>query len=143
MFRTAYSPPVRVPMDMTPDLPSRAIQSAKDECDVNLIVRKAQLSGFMPGNGKEPLYGDFTAIPDYQTALETVIAAQEAFDALPATVRDRFFNDPGVLLNFVNDPKNEAEAIKLGLLPDPKGAGPSAPHEAGEAPAPVPPKEAE
>lgn len=35
-------------------------------------------------------------------ALNTVIEAQEQFDALPAKVRERFGNDPEAMLEFLN-----------------------------------------
>lgn len=40
---------------------------------------------------------------------------------LPAKVRDRFSNDPGKFLAFVDDPKSREEMYELGLAkrPDP------------------------
>lgn len=42
----------------------------------------------------KPKFGDFLGVSDYQTALNQVIEAEEAFDALPAKVRARFDNQP-------------------------------------------------
>jgi hypothetical protein len=45
-----------------------------------------------------------------------VRAAEEAFMAMPASVRSRFHNDAGELVNFVSDGRNREEAVKLGLV---------------------------
>ena len=64
------------------------------------FVTKMILSGKM--SDKQPLYGDFTQVADYQTALNTVNNAREQFAQLPAKLRDRFDNDPAKMLAFVN-----------------------------------------
>jgi phage internal scaffolding protein len=63
-----------------------------------------------------PLTGDFVDVPDFQTALNLVISAQDEFMKVPADVRARFNNDPGELMAFLEDDKNRDEAIKLGLV---------------------------
>ena len=47
------------------------------------------------------------------------MAADDAFMALPAAVRERFNNDPAELVDFVSDVNNRSEAIDLGLIPPP------------------------
>lgn len=97
--------------------PSMTIQSEKDFCDINKIVSRFKTTGLMTNLAKGlPQQGDFTQVTDYHSALNQVIAAQDAFMALPAAVRKRFANDPGQLLSFVEDPQNRAEAIQLGLI---------------------------
>jgi len=113
--------------------PSLAQQHARDECDINTIVRRFGLTGELPNNVRVPRYGDFTAVSDYQTAMNMVIEANEAFMQLPAEVRSRFNNDPGALVDFMSDDNNRAEAEKLGLVtgsfiepvsnPAPEGGG--------------------
>nr|QJB19063.1 MAG: internal scaffolding protein [Microvirus sp.] len=86
------------------------------ECDINTIVNNFLKSGEMPDDVAKPQFGDFTQHPkDYHEALNLVLAAQEAFDALPAKIRTRFNNDAGEYVDFFNDPKNQAEAVELGL----------------------------
>lgn len=97
--------------------PSLAQQHAKEECDINTIVRRFGLTGELPNNVRMPEYGDFTAATDYHTAMNAVIAANESFMTLPADVRARFNNDPGAFVDFCSDDKNRAEAEKLGLVP--------------------------
>lgn len=106
-------------------------QSFRDEVDINEIVRRFGLTGQLPGaDNRVPEYGDFVDIPDYQTALNAVIEAESAFMALPALVRKRFANSPQALLDFVADPGNYDEALRLGLAvkrPEPVAPTPTAP----------------
>lgn len=91
-------------------------QQFRDECDINEIVRRFGLTGQLPENLRAPQYGDFTGVSDYQTALNAVIAADEAFMELPANVRERFDNDPAKFVDFCSDDANRAEAERLGLV---------------------------
>lgn len=116
LFRTAYDGlrPHCVVVDCSVE-PSVTKQSFKDECDVNRIVSKFHRTGLIDFvNSNQPRYGDVTPI-DYQEALNTVATAQEMFVQLPASLRKRFGNSPEELLAFVQNPENDAEAIKLGL----------------------------
>lgn len=98
---------------------SLAVQDAKEECDINTIVKRFGLTGQLPDNVRMPQYGDFTGIGDYKDALNAVIEAERSFMEMPADVRARFGNDPQQLLEFVNKEENREEAKKLGfLVPD-------------------------
>lgn len=96
--------------------PSLAQQHFKEECDINTILQKFNITGILPEAPLSPRYGDFTGIGDYHTALNRVIAAQEEFEALPAQIRARFDNDPAKLIEFLDDEANRPEAEKLGLV---------------------------
>lgn len=96
--------------------PTLTKQAFAEECDINTIVRNFGLTGELPGNFKEPQYGDFSGIFDYQSALNAVIAADESFMMLPADIRARFHHSPQALLEFVSREENRDEAIKLGLV---------------------------
>lgn len=96
-------------------------QEFKDECDVNRIMARAlqfrEDPALAPGEAK---YGDFSEFPEDLLGMhEQVRSAQEAFDALPARVRERFGNSPYNLVEFVADEKNKAEAMELGLIDKP------------------------
>lgn len=95
--------------------PTLAQQQFKDECDINNILRQFNITGELPNHPISPKYGDFSGISDYKTALDRVIAADEEFMNLPATLRARFDNEPANLIEFLNDENNRAEAEKLGL----------------------------
>ena len=96
--------------------PSLAQQHARDESDINTIVKRFGLTGELPSGVRAPTYGDFADVTDYHTAMNAVIAAHESFMQLPADVRTRFNNDAGAFVDFVSDDSNRAEAEKLGLV---------------------------
>lgn len=95
-------------------------QHFKDECDINNIIARAQVTGSLvdPLNPstRQPLFDDFTSAPDFMAAQNMLVAASEAFNALPAALRKRFDNDPAELLAFLDDDANREEAVKLGLI---------------------------
>lgn len=97
--------------------PSRTDQSWKDMCDVNLIVAKYKKTGeWFHLARKQGVYADVSEISDYNVSLQKVLNAQNAFNALPSELRNRFGNDPAKLLEFIQDPKNYDEGVKLGLF---------------------------
>lgn len=96
----------------------RTIQSAAADLDINNIMKKYQQQGVPPDfNQKTPTYGDFSASPDYQTSLNIINQADEAFMSLPSGIRDGFRNNPALMLEFMDNPENEEKARDLGLLP--------------------------
>lgn len=103
-----------------------AVQSEKDSCDINVIVRRFGVTGQLPQNVAVPRYEDFDSVFDFRTAMNAVVAAKESFGELAAEVRERFSNDPQRFLEFCSDPSNVDEMIKFGLavkrdvVPDPK-----------------------
>lgn len=101
-----------------------AMQAGAEEHDINTIVERFGITGQLPDNIKLPQYGDYTQVPDYQTALNITIQAQEEFMKLPAKMRARFGNDPQAFLEFCGDPENREEARKMGILkPEPVTMG--------------------
>jgi phage internal scaffolding protein len=135
-LRTPYNYDVNEASDFSAlfcEDPSLAQQHAKDECDINTIVKRFGLTGELPSGVRAPTYGDFTDATDYHTALNAVIAADAAFMQLPADIRTRFNNDAGAFVDFVSDDNNRAEAEKLGIVsvkesltipnPAPEGGG--------------------
>lgn len=102
-----------------PEEEGKTQQSFAEEVDINTIVKRYGLTGEMPMNMRVPLAGDFTEVTDFHSAMNMVIAAQEAFDQLPASMRARFHNDPGELISFLEDDANKEEAQKLGLVNKP------------------------
>lgn len=113
-------------------------QHLKEEADINTIVRRFGLTGQLPTNVRIPQYGDFRGITDYQTALNSVIAANQSFAKLPARIRERFNNNPEEFVTFCLDVKNKDEAVKLGLVKEPAAtaAGTPAKQPAGIADTP-------
>lgn len=101
--------------------PTLAQQHFKEECDINTILQKFNVTGILPEAPLSPRYGDFSGIGDYHTALNRVMAAKDEFESLPAQIRARFDNDPSKLIEFLDDETNREEAEKLGLV-DPVAA---------------------
>ena len=93
-------------------------QEFKEECDANEILRRASngqdLSSIL--NSRVAQYGDFTNIPDFRESMNFVARANGMFMELDWKLRERFHNDPAKMLEFLQDPENRDEALKLGLI---------------------------
>lgn len=100
---------------------SRTRQEFKNECDLNLIIKRFSKTP----EGRSALenargylsarFGDVSDVPDYQVALNQVKRANEVFEALPAVLRKRFDHDPSKFLEFCDNPNNLDEMRSLGL----------------------------
>lgn len=95
--------------------PSRTKQAMKDECDINNILRKYEKTGMVTHVAKHG--GEYGFVPaiDLMGAYETIQRAEAMFEDLPAAARKRFENSPMKFLEFVQDPANRDELVKLGL----------------------------
>lgn len=114
-------------------------QSHKDECDIHNIIGQFKRTGIVTHVANAmPRFEDIPAGIDYQGMLDTVLQAQYAFEALPASVRAEFQNDPGQFLAAIDDPKHEQKLRELGVIkPDTKPSAAPAPAPApAETPAP-------
>ena len=97
-------------------------QSHKDECDVNLIIRDFTKNGNVPiTSGRVAGYYDASSM-SFQDAMNFINNAQREFEDLPSAIRKRFGNDPDQFVQFIGDPDNRDEAIKLGLIEPPVGS---------------------
>lgn len=121
VIRSAYSPRVRVVMDMGDDgegnpLPSRTKKEFRDECDINKIVNRFMKTGVLQHvKSFSGSYGDVSVVRDYHESMIVLQQARDAFGALPAKLRARFENDPGKFLEYATNPANVDEMIELGL----------------------------
>ena len=136
-MRTWHVPHERVMLDCGGMDASKTQQEFKDECDINMIIDKfgPDLSS---GANRQPTFGDFTAVDDFQSAMELVADAQYQFDTLPAALRKRFDNDPNAFIEWF-DQASPDELKEAGLINEPLVVAP-APAEPGATPAPVPPE---
>ncbi|AZL82984.1 hypothetical protein [Apis mellifera associated microvirus 15] len=165
----AYKPaPVRGFNNYDPDAASAAVvldtgteskvqQHQLEETDINVIVRRFTKTGELPAARLPPAFGDFSNAPTFFQAQMIIREAQEAFDALPVEVRNRFRNDPAAFVEFATKEENADELRKMGLLdpvpvpdkapeppekpggrsgkrpdPTPKGGDENSAHKAGE-----------
>lgn len=114
-IKTLYSTKNRVAITFPEDSPHTK-QEFKDECDINILLKRYEHFGEMPPiNHVAPQYLDVTG-HDYQTHMAVVAGAQSLFNELPSHVRNRFRNDPAEFLDFCHDPANHNEMLKMGLL---------------------------
>lgn len=111
------------------DEPSKTQQQFRDETNIVNIMKKYHSGQAITHLNQNPgRYVDLTQIKDYAKSLQTVIDANDAFMQLSSGVRKRFSNNPQELLMFLEDPKNRAEAIDLGLIdPPPPSPSPTVP----------------
>lgn len=116
---------------------SETRQEFAKETDINTIMKRYEKTGQITHLASRiPWYGDATEITDYKSAWDAVIQAQEAFEELPARIREKFENDPQKLIEALQDPQQEEKLVELGVLE--KKSVPSNPQEPGktsEAPA--------
>lgn len=92
-------------------------QSHAQECDINEILKRARNGREITHlNARIAQYGDVSQVPDFHEAMNVVATAQSMFMELDANLRERFDNDPGKFLEFVQDVKNVDECEKLGIL---------------------------
>lgn len=98
--------------------PSLARQSEKDQCDINLIIKRFEKTGILPSPTRQPIWADTTTLPDFREMMDTVTRGTAAFERLPAQVRDYFSNDPARFYEFAADEQNIPELRRLGILPE-------------------------
>ena len=89
-------------------------QSHLKRANINHIMKNYEKTGLLPVTTAKPVYGD-TPVGDYHSALNLIREAEQTFMQVPAEIRAKFDNDAGKFLDFVNNPENEEELIKLGL----------------------------
>lgn len=91
-------------------------QSFTDDANINIIAQRFGLNE-IPSQPLDPsFFRDTTGDPDLRDILEANRTARDHFMSLPAKLRKRFHNSPRELWDFVTDPENAEEAVRLGLL---------------------------
>lgn len=117
-MRTAYNYDTNLASDETALICEKETltqQQFKEESDINTIVEKFMRSGETPPPIEWPDQVEFMETFDYQTAMNVTVKARESFMELPAKARARFENDPQRFMEFMENPDNQDEAIKLGM----------------------------
>jgi len=112
--KRGYDAPVRSRITFPEQ--GRTLQAHKDECDINRIIKTFTKTGVIThGTARAPVYGDVFDVPNYQEHLNQILAAQSAFEALPAEVRKIFDNDPAKFVEGVDLPEHKEILQKLGF----------------------------
>ena len=124
-FMTSYTP--RKVRGVVFSDPSKTCQQFKDEADINHLIDNYTRTGsfydmrtLMRMKPRQPVFADFTNIPDFEMGQNMIARGTEMFELLPVKIRERFNNSPELLLAFLRDKSNEEEAVKLGLIPAPQ-----------------------
>lgn len=95
---------------------TKTMQADKDRCCVNNIMAKYHKTGIIDHvRQTEGRYADVSDVGDFQEAMNIVAQGKQSFEALPAKIRKRFNNDPVEFLQFVGNPDNQDDLIKMGL----------------------------
>lgn len=121
-----------------PESDRRTKQEFKDDCDVNVIMRRVYAGQPVRLMDRGRAYfGDFDQASDLLGARTQLAAAEAAFMSLPAAVRRRFENDvAGLVARYdqaeAGDEAARDELVELGLLEGP----PAPPEPPAEPPAP-------
>ncbi len=116
---SAYRTPPKVVLDAKYFGKSLTRQSEANACNINTIMAKYDKTGLLPVHNRESFYADVSQMGDYQSALENVRMADDAFMELPAKVRAKFDNEVGLFLDFCSDPGNRDEMVEMGLVEAP------------------------
>ena len=96
--------------------PGKTEQAHQEQCDINFILKDYHRTGLIKHAAKhEGRYDDVSSV-DFQDAMFLVTQAQQMFESLPANIRKRFGNDPGSFLEFTQDPGNQDEMQKMGII---------------------------
>lgn len=93
----------------------RTKQSFKDSCDINKMLKKAQVTGSIAHLQKyeEAVYGEFDGEFTLLEAHERIARANEIFADLPSEVRSEFNNNALEFVTFAGDPANAGQLEKL------------------------------
>lgn len=103
-------------------------QADADRANIHNILDRYKRTGLLPHRTAQPMGEGVPTVESFHDAMNVVTKAQQSFDALPVKIRQKFDNDPAKLLAFVQDEKNKAELVELGLVKAPQtGAGDAGP----------------
>lgn len=116
--------------------PSMTHQSFAADADINNIVSRFRETGFLVDPSvtcvRKPQFGDFTSSLDFHSAQNFVSQISNYFSQLPSNVRSFFGNDPACYFDYVNNPENRDEAVRMGLISPSSEAPVEAPAQASD-----------
>lgn len=99
-------------------------QQFKDDCNVNVIMARYMKTGVIEHVTRaRARFGDFGDLAEGVFELDKVAKAQQAFEMLPATLRNRFDNSIQGFFGFIGDPKNFDECVRMGIYDKPTKEG--------------------
>lgn len=97
-------------------------QHHKDDVDLNVMAERMGVSdrAVLPAALDPRYFGDVPEGFDLRFVLDQARDVENRFNQLPADLRERFGNDPAKLWRFIQDEKNDEEAVRIGLLKKPE-----------------------
>lgn len=104
-------------------------QAFRDEVDINTIVRRYGITRDLPFGPSGAMYGDFTGIEDFESAVALVDRARRGFESLPAEIREKFHNNPGELARFAASVSEDEFLAATNVAPPPEPPAPSGSNE--------------
>lgn len=112
---------IEVPVWVDPisgDRTEGAKQAFAAECDINKIVQRFDRDGVLTHlSNRVGHFMDVSAFGDFQSVMEQIGRASEFFtNELPASVREKFGNDPAAFLDALADPSRRELLEELGIL---------------------------
>lgn len=113
-------------------------QSEAPQADINWIVRRYHNGEALPViDGGQ--FIDVSEIESYEQVVDRIAEFSNVFSQFPAEVRERFKNRAELFADFVVDPANFDEGVRLGIFKaaEVPPAGGAPPAEGGGAPPPV------
>lgn len=101
--------------------PSLTVQSEKDSCDINSVLLKYAAAGTTPAiefyKSYDPsAFTDNFHSGDFQAVSDRICSFTAAFNSLGSSLRARFSHDPAVFLDYLSNPANRDEGVKLGFF---------------------------
>lgn len=82
------------------------IQSFKDSVDIHVILSKYINGDISALNARNPLFGDFSSIPDnFPALLNTIRETEDLFNKLPVDVKEKFGNNFAAFAASVGTPE--------------------------------------
>lgn len=127
-FKHAYSESCRS-SDLECLDPSLAQQQFAEDADINVMLERFKVTGQLPVSATQAVFGDFTQVGDFRTAMEKLRVAQESFMGIPFEIRQQFGNNPALFSDFCLNKDNLPKLREWGLAPRPPEP-PSKPAEA-------------
>lgn len=98
-----------------------AQQHFREEVNINNIIAKYNKTGLITHVSKtRKRFGEFKDFADLLPDLDRVTKAHQAFDDLPATIRNEFGNSIEGFFKFIQNPANNEQCVKWGIFDPPK-----------------------
>ena len=93
----------------------KAIQSQKDQADINVIVNQFLKTGELPPVSISPQFMHLEDL-DFMQAMDIVNEGRRSFEQLPEKVRKQFDHNPGMFLAYVDHCLQTGDLAELGSL---------------------------